>query len=43
MHKWYSDKINYLNFLFSCPDLVRPKEDLFSFLFRTLLKLEQPR
>lgn len=42
MHKWYSDKINYLNFLYKCPDLIRPRRDLFVFLLQTLLKLEEP-
>jgi hypothetical protein len=43
VHKWNMEKINYLNFLFKHTDLMRPREDLFSFLFGYLLKLAQPQ
>lgn len=38
VRKWFTDKTNYLNLLFKYPDLIRPKEDLFSYLFKALLK-----
>ena len=41
--KWNLDKVNYINFLYRYPEFLRPKEELFSYLFVYLLKLEQPK
>lgn len=38
--KWNLDKVNYLNFIFKRPDIIRPKEDLYSYLLTHLLRLE---
>lgn len=39
LSKWYLDKSNYLNVLFKYPTLMRPTQDLFTYLFTYLLKL----
>jgi len=38
--RWFEDKLNYIRFIYRNPELISPKEDLFSYLFKALLKQE---